>query len=157
MASLIVEPLTGANISTVTALKHAYQADDFTAFCEHYSAEAAALFSNIFLESEQGGRQDLSRAYLHLPIAEVSEYFIKVKELRKDEVSWFFTETEYSYDTLDELDKMRYTLLYHYGHQLGGWVGICAMSIAEIIKTWEIFQDITKRSLAATNKEVSHE
>lgn len=158
MDNLELTALNGTDLDSLNAFINAVRAGTFVSFSEHFTKDLPAFFKKCFLKTEQG-LKDLSIAYKTLPLAEVKKLWQEILQQRQQELSFLLEPTEVNYDNLNDLEKIKYHLLYMFGDKIGGYPAVASLNVEETLKLHSIFVDLKQKEqaaltqVAANNKE----
>ncbi|MFL1780846.1 hypothetical protein ABSA28_00549 [Candidatus Hepatincolaceae symbiont of Richtersius coronifer] len=168
MFRLEFTPITANNIATFNAYINAVRCDNFIKFSQYYDKDFTALFKNVTIFLTKGNStkienedndifgmpsvnssnskalgddkgKDLSIAWSTLPLNVLKQVYEQVVKHREQEFKGVFEEKDIAFKDLSELDKVKHSLLFHYGDKLGGYAVIARLDIQELITLYKHF------------------
>lgn len=141
-----LKTLTGNDTATFNATINALRAGNFINFSAHFETELADFFAGAEYEDSVNNKKfNLAIGYPKLAIGVVATCFNEVLERRKIELEPLLQEKEVAFDELSGTERLRYLLLFQYGDKVGGYPALAGMSIAEVIKLYHYFDELSKK------------
>lgn len=145
---ITIDKLTGADARGFNAIVNSMRAGSFINFNQYFNDQYQDFFTKSYIE-EAGKKVDLSVVYEHLAMDKLKQVWTEVYELRSIEFNSMFDEKEFNYEELNQIDKIRYTLLYVFGEKLGGYQAIASLNLSELLKINKFFFGFSKQENGA--------
>lgn len=150
MFKLDIPKIMGADINIYNATINAFRCNgNFDNFLTHYAEHLDSFFNKIkiLIEKEEFL---LNIKYKAMSIGEVREIFKEVYKVRVGELEFAFKEPKF--DEMDGFEKSLYKFMYEYGEKIACYESLAGLTLTEIAKIKNAFENFNKQEKDLLNK-----